>query len=42
MTLMFNKEVTMHGGFSRMLETLKDSAKGGKKSVVQFREILRV
>ena len=33
----------MHGGgFSRMLETLKDSAKKGKKSAAQFREILRV
>ena len=42
MTLMFNKEVTMRGGFSRMLETLKDSAKKGKKSAAQFREILRV
>ena len=32
----------MHGGFSRMLETLKDSVKRlGKKSVTQIREILR-
>ena len=41
MTLMFNKEVTIHGGFSRMLETSKDSVKRGKKSAAQFREILR-
>ena len=41
MNLMFNKEVTIHGGFSRMLETSKDSVKRGKKSAAQFREILR-
>ena len=41
MTLMFKKEVTIHGGFSRMLETSKDSVKRGKKPAAQFREILR-